>query len=244
MKKILAVMTALTLLSFGFMSCSDDDSSSHEHSYSSEYQKDGTKHWKECECGAKTTETAHTWNGNYISNNDATTESDGTKSRICTVCEYEDKVTDVGSKKPSIYTMTNASGNTLSTADLGVPSAFTVNGKTYYAYNDFIKKTSGSNWQNAMDFMNMLNDNKYGGYDNWMLIEVNDWPRISTIGSAWYEKYISIPKGNMHYLWTTFEIKSSQEAFCFDLYDGVCDISKSKFKNSEEYGFLVLRPAN
>lgn len=37
--------------------------------------------------------------GVFISNNDATTEADGTKSRICSVCDFVETVIDVGTKK-------------------------------------------------------------------------------------------------------------------------------------------------
>ena len=39
----------------------------------------------------------HTY-GEYVSNNDATTEKDGTKTRECSVCGYKDTVTEEGSK--------------------------------------------------------------------------------------------------------------------------------------------------
>ncbi len=43
---------------------------------------------------------AHTW-GEYISNGDATTESDGTKTARCTSCAATDTVADEGSKLPA-----------------------------------------------------------------------------------------------------------------------------------------------
>lgn len=61
-----------------------------------------------CSCGSSYTEavpaTGHIW-GDYAYNNDATTESDGTKTRCCTVCGERETVTAEGTKKnlPSWY---------------------------------------------------------------------------------------------------------------------------------------------
>jgi len=40
--------------------------------------------------------------GKYTSNGDATTDKDGTKSRVCALCAYIETVTDEGSKLPSV----------------------------------------------------------------------------------------------------------------------------------------------
>ena len=61
-----------------------------------------------CSCGHGYTEpiakTAHSF-GEYVYNNDATTEADGTKTRTCSVCGATDTVTAEGTKKslPSWY---------------------------------------------------------------------------------------------------------------------------------------------
>lgn len=61
-----------------------------------------------CSCGHGYTEpvakTAHSF-GEYVYNNDATTEADGTKTRTCSVCGKTDTVTAEGTKKslPSWY---------------------------------------------------------------------------------------------------------------------------------------------
>ena len=71
-----------------------------EHTYSEDWTKDETHHWKAATCGHKdevSDKAAHSF-GDYVSNNDATTETDGTKTRECSVCGYEDTVTDEGSK--------------------------------------------------------------------------------------------------------------------------------------------------
>ena len=68
---------------------------------------DGVKTFA-CSCGSSYTEavpaTGHIW-GDYAYNNDATTESDGTKTRCCTVCGERETVTAEGTRKnlPSWY---------------------------------------------------------------------------------------------------------------------------------------------
>ena len=71
----------------------------HTHTFAEEWSSDGTNHWHAATCGHEVSEgkTAHTF-GDYVSNNDATTEADGTKTRECSVCGYKDTVTDEGSK--------------------------------------------------------------------------------------------------------------------------------------------------
>ena len=78
----------------------------HKHTYSEDWTKDATHHWHASTCGHEVTEgkAAHTF-GDYVSNNDATTETDGTKTRECSVCGYKDTVTDEGSKIIEIYSV-------------------------------------------------------------------------------------------------------------------------------------------
>ena len=100
MKKICLILTILlvTVIIFCVTGCKDPEI--HEHEFSDSWSKDGTYHWHAATC-EHTTEVsgkaAHTF-GEYVSNNDATTESDGTKTRVCSVCGYEDTITDEGSK--------------------------------------------------------------------------------------------------------------------------------------------------
>ena len=54
---------------------------------------------------------AHTY-GEYVSNKDATTEADGTKTRECTVCKYQDTVTDEGTKI-KVPEMVSVTGGTI-----------------------------------------------------------------------------------------------------------------------------------
>ena len=101
MKKLnLSLLILLLSISMiGFTGCKDPEPA-HEHTFSDSWSKDGTYHWHAATC-EHTTEVsgkaAHSF-GEYVSNNDATTEADGTKTRECSVCGYKDTVTDEGSK--------------------------------------------------------------------------------------------------------------------------------------------------
>ena len=132
-KAVLTVLTGAGLL-LALTGC-NWGSDSHEHTYSDEWTSDETNHWHACtgsDCTEVSEKEAHTfgeWDsttgkrvctvcnyeescehtfGDYTSNNDATLESDGTKSRSCTVCGYVETVTDegsklyIGSKAPSV----------------------------------------------------------------------------------------------------------------------------------------------
>ena len=72
----------------------------HTHTFSTEWTSDKTYHWHAATC-EHTDETSgfeeHTF-GQYVSNNDATTEAEGTKTRECSECGYKDTVIDEGSK--------------------------------------------------------------------------------------------------------------------------------------------------
>ena len=71
----------------------------HAHTFASEWTSDATDHWHAAICehtDEKSGFAEHTF-GEYVSNNDATTEADGTKTRKCSVCGCEDTVTDEGS---------------------------------------------------------------------------------------------------------------------------------------------------
>ena len=85
----------------------------HVHSYTSSVTKAATCSGSgvvtyTCSCGDSYTEsipmTAHSY-GDYVYNNDATTDADGTKTATCSVCGAADTVTAEGTKKslPSWY---------------------------------------------------------------------------------------------------------------------------------------------
>ena len=93
-----AVISAM-VMALAFAGC-QINSDNHEHSFSKDWTSDATDHWHAATCEHTkevSDKAAHTF-GDYVSNNDATTESDGTKTRKCSVCGYEDTVTDAGSK--------------------------------------------------------------------------------------------------------------------------------------------------
>ena len=71
----------------------------HEHTFSTDWTKNETHHWHAATCEHDVTDSKaeHTF-GEYVSNNDATTEADGTKTRKCSICGYKDTVTDEVSK--------------------------------------------------------------------------------------------------------------------------------------------------
>ena len=71
----------------------------HTHKFAEEWTIDSSGHWHAATCGHDVTDSKaeHSF-GEYVSNNDATTEADGTKTRECSVCGYKDTVTDEGSK--------------------------------------------------------------------------------------------------------------------------------------------------
>ena len=101
MKKISLILTILfvTCMIFCVTGCKDPEPA-HEHEFSDSWSKDATYHWHAATC-EHTTEVSdkakHSF-GEYVSNNDATTEADGTKTRECSVCGYKDTVKDEGSK--------------------------------------------------------------------------------------------------------------------------------------------------
>ena len=94
----LAVISAM-VMALAFAGC-QIDSDRHEHSFSKDWTKDETNHWHAATCehtDEKSGFAEHTF-GEYVSNNDATTEADGTKTRECSVCGYKETVVDEGSK--------------------------------------------------------------------------------------------------------------------------------------------------
>lgn len=59
-------------------------SSSHTHSYGTDWKYDGTNHWHECECGDKADTAAHSFQ--WVIDKAATKEATGIKHEECTVC--------------------------------------------------------------------------------------------------------------------------------------------------------------
>ena len=57
----------------------------HTHSYGAEWKSDNSNHWHECSCGEKSGTAAHTWNSGTVTVQ-PTTDREGEKTFICTVC--------------------------------------------------------------------------------------------------------------------------------------------------------------
>ena len=60
------------------------------HEYG-EFQKDASKHWKECACGAKSEEAAHTF-GDWTTTKAPAVGVEGSQERSCTACGYKETV--------------------------------------------------------------------------------------------------------------------------------------------------------
>ena len=130
----IAALTAM-VMALAFAGC-QINSDNHEHSFSKDWTSDATDHWHAAICGHAeevSDKAAHTF-GDYVSNNDATTESDGTKTRKCSVCGYEDTVTDEGSKIVATPEFSVASGAVNSGTEVTISCA-TEGAKIYYTTN-------------------------------------------------------------------------------------------------------------
>lgn len=57
----------------------------HTHKYDTEWSKDGTAHWHECDCGAKKDSASHQWNDGKVTK-EPTTSAQGERTFTCTVC--------------------------------------------------------------------------------------------------------------------------------------------------------------
>jgi len=64
----------------------------HTHIFPEEWTSDETNHWKECECGEKSEESAHTY-GDWTITKEATEAEEGSKERACEVCGYKETET-------------------------------------------------------------------------------------------------------------------------------------------------------
>ena len=83
-RKFLLITLLCALVVFG---C-DDKSDTHTHEWGA-WQSNATEHWKECTAndGAKTDIAPHTA-GDWIIDPQATYDTDGSRHKKCTVCEY------------------------------------------------------------------------------------------------------------------------------------------------------------
>ena len=105
----------------------------HTHKFSENWTSDSEYHWHAATCEHAeevSDKAAHTF-GDYVSNNDATTESDGTKTRKCSVCIYMDTVTDEGTKIVKTPAFSVASGAVNSGTSVEITCS-TEGAKIYY----------------------------------------------------------------------------------------------------------------
>lgn len=157
--KLIAVLSAMVMaLAFVLAGC-QVESDSHEHSFSKEWTSDATNHWHAatCEHTEEVSEkAAHTF-GDYVSNNDATTESDGTKTRKCSVCGYQDTVTDAGSKIETVATPTFSveSGEVISGTSVTITCA-TEGAKIYYTKDGSEPTASGTEYTEAISITEVV----------------------------------------------------------------------------------------
>ena len=98
--KCFAAILVVASIILCVIGCSVETVPPHEHTFAENWSTSATQHWKSatCEHTEEVSEKAAHSFGEYESNNDATTEADGTKTRECSVCGYEDTVKDEGTK--------------------------------------------------------------------------------------------------------------------------------------------------
>ena len=162
----------------------------HTHKFSSDWSSDATNHWHAatCEHTEEVSEkAAHTF-GDYVSNNDATTESDGTKTRKCSVCGYQDTVTDAGSKIETVATPTFSveSGEVISGTSVTITCA-TEGAKIYYTKDGSEPTASGTEYTEAISITEAV---------TLKAIAIKDGMSKSAVASASYTiKALAVPEG-------------------------------------------------
>ena len=89
-------------------------STTHSHSYGTEWKSDETNHWHECACGDTADKAAHTFK--WVTDKEATATEKGSKHEECTICDYKKAAVEIpatgSATKPT--DQTNKSGNTSS----------------------------------------------------------------------------------------------------------------------------------
>ena len=131
----------------------------HTHTFAETWTSDETSHWHAatCEHTEEVSEKAAHAFGDYVSNNDATTESDGTKTRKCSVCGYQDTVTDAGSKIETVATPTFSveSGEVISGTSVTITCA-TEGAKIYYTKDGSEPTASGTEYTEAISITEVV----------------------------------------------------------------------------------------
>ena len=89
----------------------------HTHVYGADWKNDENNHWKECDCGEKSENAAHTY-GEWLTTKEATETEEGLKERGCLVCGYKEseKIAKLIPAAPSEPDTSVDSGNEETTA--------------------------------------------------------------------------------------------------------------------------------
>jgi len=175
------------------------------------------------------------------------------------------------SKYVDEYTLTgqNASGKKFKVSDLLDSSigTFTSGGETYVAYNGFIDQTAYANYDDAVAFAKLLNDDNAGGYNDWSLLSsadmAYDW-WISTADSISVTSMVTgitsgrFTFGTVNSIWTSKEMNDSK-AYSWSCSDANTEVwwntdadgikEKSLFGDPKTWslptgGFVVCRKAS
>ncbi len=179
LKKVAGVALAAALV-FGMIGCSNG-SETHEHTFATTYTSNETHHWypATCEHTAEVKDKGEHNFGDYVSNNDATTESDGTKTRKCSVCGYEDTVTDEGCKIVATPIFSIESGAVNSGTSVTISCA-TEEAKIYYTTDGNDPTASSTEYTEAISVTEAVTIKA---------IAVKDGMNDSAVASASYTIY-------------------------------------------------------
>ena len=89
LRPILFLFIAIFVITI-FTSCGNGSNKGQHTTHDYTIQKSNeTHHWKECSCGEKSAEEAHTF-GDWTTIKEATATTNGTKERECSVCKYKE----------------------------------------------------------------------------------------------------------------------------------------------------------
>lgn len=147
---------------------------------------------------------------------------------------YEDTVSFTATLVSGSVTYDRTDGTgTLSSDSLGSATTWEYNSTSYDVYNGFISASSGSSWNDAMDFVAALNDAKYDGHNDWQLLDSQG------MATAWYNSYSGVSRGDVDVLWSSVE-GSTKVAYILGCNNGVWTVAVKSGALSN-YGFVVLR---
>ncbi|MCQ2613994.1 MAG: formylglycine-generating enzyme family protein [Treponemataceae bacterium] len=161
----------------------------HTHTFATEWTNDATHHWHAatCEHTTEVKDKAEHSFGEWKSNDDATTEADGTKTRTCSVCGYKDTVTDEGSKIEIVATpaFSVAVGAVVSGTEVTI-TCTTEGAKIYYTTDGFAPTASSTEYTAAISVTEAV---------TLKAIAVKDGMNDSAVASASYKVIAPAPDG-------------------------------------------------